>query len=78
MYNIAMDLMVLKYRFAKEIYIKQINDIQKWTTEFGRKRSCLKRISGYDTRGVGGGEGEVEVDTLLLCDDKSNVIANKL
>ena len=54
--HIAMDLMVLKYRFAKEIYIKQINDIQKWTTEFGRKRSCLKRIIGYDT-GVGGGGG---------------------
>ena len=26
----------------------------------------------------GRGGGEVEVGTLLLCDDKSNVIANKL
>ena len=25
-----MDLMVQKYRFGKERYIKQINDIQEW------------------------------------------------
>ena len=28
--NIVMDLMVQKYRFGKEKYIKQINDIQEW------------------------------------------------
>ena len=47
-----MDLMVQKYRFGKERYIKQINDIwegQKITAEFGGKRSCLKRIRGYNT-----------------------------
>ena len=40
--------------------------------DFGRKRSCLKGIRGYDRR------KEVEVDTLLLGNDKSNVIANYL
>ena len=40
-------------------------------TEFGGKRSCLKRIRGYKT-----GEEEVEVSTLLLGNDKNNVIAN--
>ena len=42
-------------------------------TEFGGERSCLKRIRGYKT-----GEEEVEVSTLLLGNDKNNVIANKL
>ena len=42
-------------------------------TEFGEKRSCLKRIRGYNR-----GEEEVEVSTLLLGNDKNNVIANKL
>ena len=35
-------------------------------TEFGGKRSCLKRIRGYKT-----GEEEVEVSTLLLGNDYS-------
>ena len=46
-----MDLMVQKDRFGKERYIKQINDIWEWqkiTAEFGKKRSYLKRISGYN------------------------------
>ena len=53
-----MDLMVQKYRLGKERYIKQINDIwerQKITVEFGGKRSCLKRIRGFNTgEGRGG------------------------
>ena len=36
---------------------------------FGGKRSCLKRIRGYDV------EMEVEVGTLLLSNDENNVIA---
>ena len=56
-----MDLMVQKYRFGKERYVKHINDIweqQKITTEFGRKVSCLKRIRGYNTgEGRGGSRG---------------------
>ena len=55
-----MDLMVQKYRFGKERYIKQINDIwegQKIMAEFGRKRSCLKRIRGYNTGEERGGSG---------------------
>ena len=40
---------------------------------FEGKRLCLKRIRGYDT-----GEGKVEVSTLLLGNDKSNVIADKV
>ena len=50
--------MVQKYRFGKERYIKQINDIwesQKITAEFGGKRSCLKRIKHYNTGEEGGG-----------------------
>ena len=46
-----MNQMVQKYSFGKERYIKQINDIWEWqkiTAEFGRKRSYLKRISGYN------------------------------
>ena len=46
-----MDLMVQKYRFSMERYIKQINDVweqQKITAEFGGKRPCLKRIRGYN------------------------------
>ena len=53
-----MDLMVQKYRFGKERYIKQINDIQesqKIMTEFGGKRSYLKRIWDYDTGEERGG-----------------------
>ena len=50
--------MVQKYRFGKEKYIKQIHDIwkrQKITAEFSRKRSCLKRIRGYNTGKERGG-----------------------
>ena len=47
-----MDLMVQKYRFGKERYIKQIKKI---TTEFGEKRPCLKRIRGYNTEEERGG-----------------------
>ena len=53
-----MDLMVQKYRFSKERYIKQINDIWEWqkiTAEFGRKKSCLKRIRGYNAGEERGG-----------------------
>ena len=71
-----MDLMVQKYRFGKERYIKQINDIWEWQKimmEFGRKKSCLKE-SAVKTQG----RKEVEVGTLLLGNDKNNVTANKL
>ena len=71
-----MDLMVQKYRFGKERYIKQINDILEWqkiTTEFSEKRSCLKRSRGYNK-----GEERGEVGTLLLGNDKNNGIANYL
>ena len=37
---------------------------------FGGKRSCLKRIRGYNT-----GKMEVEVGTLLLSNYEKNVIA---
>ena len=53
-----MDLMVQKYRFGKERYIKQINDVwegQKIMADFSRKRSCLKRIRGYNTGEERGG-----------------------
>ena len=61
-----MDLMVQKYRFGNERYIKQINDICKWqkiTAEFGGKRSCLKE-SGVATQGRK--EVEVGTQTMLL------------
>ena len=41
--------------------------------ELGGKRSSLKRIRDYDT-----GEEEVEIGTLLLGNDKNNVIVNYL
>ena len=41
--------------------------------EFGGKRSCLKE-SGVATQG----RKEVEVGTLLLGNDKNNVIVNKV
>ena len=49
--NIIMDLMIQKYRLGKEIYIKQVNtwEWQKIMVAFSRKRSCLKRIRGYNT-----------------------------
>ena len=40
---------------------------------FGGKRPCLKRIGGYDT----GKEG-VKVSTLILSNDKNNVIAENV
>ena len=51
-----MDLMVQKYRFSMERYIKQINDVweqQKITAEFGGKRSCLKEsgVTTWEKRG---------------------------
>ena len=42
-------------------------------TKFDRKRSCLKE-SGVTTQG----RKEVEVGTLLLGNDKNNVIVNYL
>ena len=71
-----MDLKVQKYRFGKERYIKQINEIWEWQKimmEFGRKKSCLKE-SAVKTQG----RKEVEVGTLLLGNDKNNVIVNYL
>ena len=58
--------MVQKYRFGKERYIKQINNIWEWqkiTGEPGGKWSCLKSIR--DTREERGGSN-----------GKSNVIVN--
>ena len=43
------------------------------TTEFGGKRSCLKRIRSYNT-----GEERGGIGTLLLGNDKNNVIVNYL
>ena len=65
-----------KYRFGKERYTKQINHIWKWqkiTAVFGGKRSCLKRIRGYNK-----GRKEEEVGTLLPGNDNNNVIVNYL
>ena len=71
-----MDLMVQKYTFGKERYIKQINDIWEWqkiTVEFGGKRSCLK-----ESEVLIQGREEEEVGTLSLGNDKSNVVVNYL
>ena len=37
------------------------------------RKKCLKRIRGYDTGGR-----QMEVDALLIGNDKNNVIANKV
>ena len=52
--------MIWKYRFGKERYIKEINDIWEWLKRagiplFGGYRSCLKKIRGYDTGEEEGG-----------------------
>ena len=39
--------------------------------EFGRKRSCLKRMRGYN-------RAPLEVGTVLLGNDKNSVIVNYL
>ena len=41
--------------------------------QFDGKRPCLKKIRGYGT-----GEGEVEIDTLWLGNDKINSIADNV
>ena len=46
---------------------------QKRISLFGRKRSCLKKSEVTIQ-----GKRELEVDTLLLGNDKNNVIANKI
>ena len=43
--------------------------------EFGRKRSCLKRIKGYNTGEERGGRKEEEVGSLPG-NDKNNVVVN--
>ena len=57
--KIAMDLMVWKYRFAKDMSnkLKAFGSNRKkgGVPSFGRKRLCLKRIRGYDTGKDGGG-----------------------
>ena len=65
--------------FGKERYIKQINDIQvteKKTSEFCclAKKGHIWKESGVPTQG----RREVEVCTLLLRNDKKNVIADKV
>ena len=55
----VMDLMVWKYRLAKDISNKLMmfwsNRIIGGVLQFGGKRSSLKRIKGYDTGKNGGG-----------------------
>ena len=59
--------------------MKQINDIREWQKKNGEippfdgKRSCLKRI-GITTQG----RRVVELGTLLIGNDKNNVIADKV
>ena len=54
-----MDLMIWKYRFAKDMSNKlmtfESNRKIGGVPLFGRKKSCLKRIRGYDTGKDGGG-----------------------
>ena len=76
----------IKYRFGTEKYIKkyikekcikEIKDTQEWQkkmTEFRRseKMSCLKE-SGITTEG----RRELQEGTLLIDNDKNNVIVDK-
>ena len=54
-----MNLMVWKYRSAKDMLNKSVaswsNRKMGGVPSLGRKRSCLKRIKGYDTGKYGGG-----------------------
>ena len=68
-----MDLMVWKYRFGNERYIKQVNDLHKWQKKTVEK-GYVCRESGFTTQG----RREVEIGTRLLGNDKNNVIVNKV
>ena len=68
-----MDLMVWKYRFSKERYIKQISDIHEW-----QKKRVEKGYVWKESGVMAQGRREVEVGTLLLGNDKNNVITEKV
>ena len=53
--------------------VKQINDIREWQKKMAEKVHVWKE-SGVTTQG----RREVEVGTLLLDNDKSNIIVNKV
>ena len=70
--------MVLKYRFGKERYIKQINDVKEWQKNIAKfccsvEKGHVCKESGIMTQG----RREMEV-TLLLGKDKNSVIAKKV
>ena len=39
-----MDLMVQKYKFGRERYIKEINDISEWQKEVAKSRRLVEKI----------------------------------
>ena len=72
-----MDPMVWKYRFDKERYAKQINDIpeqQKKYSIIQQKKGHVWKESGITTQG----RKEVEVGTLWLSNDRNNVTAENV
>ena len=62
----------LSRKYFKEKYIKQINDAWEWEKKNGGKRWCLKRI-----RVLIQWRSKGEVGTLLLGNDKNNVLTGK-
>ena len=77
-----MDLKVWIYRFGKESYIKQINDIWEWQKK-NQRNSVVRQKKGCGCDWKESGfmsqrSREVEGGTLLLGNDKNNVIANKV
>ena len=74
--NIVMYLMLLKQRFGKGRYIKQINDIWKWQKKMAEFHCLAGKDHARKEFGVIMQEKrEVEVGTLLLGSHKDNVIA---
>ena len=64
--------MVWKYRFGKERYIKQINDIREW------QKKWWKKVMSEKNQGLRHRRKKLEVGTLFLSSDKINVIADKV
>ena len=72
--NIIMDLMVQKYRFSNERYIKQINIWEKQNNGWVLRKKVMSKKNRVTTQG----RKEKEVGILLLGNDKNNVIVNYL
>ena len=73
-----MDLMVWKYRFDKERYVKQINDIREQQKKVEFCRLAVKGHVWKESRVMTQGRIEVKVAILLLNNNKNVTVENVL